>query len=183
MADSRIVTTPVARLSFPNLQTARADMDTSKPPRFSCDLLFDKDADISSLRKAAQAAAEAKWGDKIPKNLKSPFKDGDDKDREEYAGMIYISPWSTQRPGLAVGRNKELVPLEQIGEVFYGGCYVAASISAWAYDNSGNQGVSFGLNHVLKVREGDPFSGRPTTEQAFADVDAEAFGEEAPSWL
>jgi hypothetical protein len=41
----------------------------------------------------------------------------------------------------------------------YAGQYVKAAVHAYAYDTKGNKGVSFGLDALQIIRDGDPLSG------------------------
>ena len=54
---------------------------------------------------------------------------------------------------------------------FYAGGWGRASVSAFAYEQAGNIGVSFGLNHIQFVKDGEPFSARPTVEAAFEAIE------------
>ena len=67
----------------------------------------------------------------------------------------------------------------------YSGCICVASVTAFAYDQAGNKGVSFFLNSVLKLRDGDRLGGGGgggSAESDFAEagIDAAAFGEDTP---
>jgi hypothetical protein len=42
-------------------------------------------------------------------------------------------------------------------------------MNAYAYDVSGNRGVSFGLGNVQKVADGEALSSRTTAEDDFSD--------------
>lgn len=172
---SKKIMTPEFRVSFPNVFTARSDFD-GQEPKFSIVMLFDKKTDISSLKKLCEAVVKEKWGDKIPKNLRSPFRDGDqDKpDMDGYAGHIFVRASSKGRPGLV---DQAVQPiLEQ--ERFYAGCYARATVNAFAYDKAGNVGVAFGLQNVQFLRDGEPFSGRTKAED---DFDATEQGGAAPA--
>ena len=77
MADSKSVKTPRFRVSFPHVfepQDVKKD-DGSTKKEFSIVALFPKGTDLSALKAEANRAAKEKWGDKIPKNLASPFRD------------------------------------------------------------------------------------------------------------
>ena len=171
------VITPIARLSYPYLFEKSEGMNGGEG-KYQCELIFGSDADLAELRRAANEAAKDKWGDKIPKNLRSPFRQGDEdrEDKDGYAGSIFIGARSKDRPGVVVGRDRQ--PCGDPSEV-YGGCYVKASVTAFAYDQAGNKGVSFALNNVWKIKDGEPFGSRRNAEQEFgqAEVDEDAFGE------
>jgi hypothetical protein len=75
-----------------------------------------------------------------------------------------------QKPGVV---DEKVQPIVEEGEI-YGGCYVRASLSVYAYDQSGNKGVSFGLRNIQKVGDGEAFGGRTRAEDDFTPVDASA---------
>jgi len=172
------VITPLARLSYPALFKPAKAMAEGQEEKFQCELIFPKGADLAELKTAANEAAKAKWGSKIPKNLRSPFRDGD-VDRAEKAGYensIFISARSKDRPGIVMGPNRE--PVMNQADV-YGGCWVRVSVTAFAYDTGGNKGVAFALNNVWKIKDGEPFGSRKDAEAEFAEVevDSDAFGD------
>lgn len=170
------VITPIARLSYPYLFEKSEGMN-GQEGKYQCELIFEDGADLAELKRAANIAAKDKWGDKVPKNLRSPFRDGD-TDREGkdgYEGCVFIGARSKDRPGVVIGRDR--APCTDQSDV-YGGCYVKASVTAFAYEQAGNKGVSFALNNVWKIRDGEPFGSRRNADEEFAeaDVDEDAFG-------
>ena len=71
---------------------------------------------------------------------------------------------SATRPGVV---DTDLQPIIDPEEL-YSGAYYRASINPFAWDHpTGGKGVSFGLNYVMKVRDGEPFSGRKAAEEDF----------------
>ncbi len=171
------VRTPEFRAAFAYVFKPRAAMDPTQPAKYSIVMLFPKSADLSALKKAAEAAVFAKWGDKIPKNLKNPFRDGAEKeDLDGYAGHIFITASSKMRPGVVDG---QLNPISEESGAFYSGCYCKATINAFAYDVNGNRGVSFGLNNIQKTRDGEPFSGRRKAEDEFESIESDSQAEDA----
>ena len=92
MPTSRLVT-PKATLSFPHLFLPQAAAQGAEP-KYSASLIFDSGADLSELKKAANDAVIEKWPDlkTRPKTLKSPFRDGAEKELEGYgAGKVFIN--------------------------------------------------------------------------------------------
>lgn len=174
------VITPKARLSYPALFKPAKAMADGGEEKFQCELIFPAGTDLSELKKAANEAARAKWGNKIPAKLRSPFRSGDEDrvGKDGYEGAIFISCRSKDKPGVVIGPNRE--PCMKESDV-YGGCYVRVSVTAFAYDTGGNKGVAFALNNVWKIADGEPFANRKSAEEEFADVetDAESFGEES----
>lgn len=167
---------PKARLSFPNLFRAKA-AEEGQEPKFSCTLLFSPEAqatpEFAAMKAAAAAAVTAKWGDKIPANLRNPFRKAEEKaDKQGYeAGWVFINVSSKERPGVVQNTPAGMQRVIDEADV-YPGCFVIASISPYAYDQKGNRGVSFGLNNVLKVGDGEALGGRSKPEDDFAGVAA-----------
>lgn len=165
---SDIIITPKARLSFPWLFEAQPPMQPGSPAMFSAVLLFPKTLDLGVLKAAASAAAAAMWPDKTkrPANFRSPFRDGDAKGLDGYAGHIYITAKSKSRPGVVDQAVKPIMSQE----VIYAGCYVLAQVTCYAYNKAGNAGVAFGLANIQKVADGEPFGNRSKPEDVFAAV-------------
>jgi hypothetical protein len=179
-AESTRIITPTARLSFPALFKPARPMAEGADEKYQCELIFEKGANLAPLKEAIKTAIKNKWGDKPPKNLRIPLRDGD-TDREGkdgYEGCMFISARSKDRPGVVIGPHRDICTPDREHEV-YGGCYVRASITAFAYDTAGNKGVAWALNNVWKLRDGEPFGGRRNAQEEFGDVevDQEAFGE------
>lgn len=169
----KMVKTPVFRASFPHVFKPHSGF-AGQAPKYSLVMLFDKKtADIKELKKAAMNAAIEKWGpkEKWPKGVRFPFRDGDEKsDMQGYEGTIFVSASSKQKPQV-INKNKELLTEED--GAFYAGCFAKATLLAYAYDTAGNKGVSFALQNVLKIGDGESFSGRKAAEDDFSDEDFE----------
>jgi hypothetical protein len=180
MADkeSNKLRTPLFRAAFCSVFAKRAYEEGE--PKFEITFLFPKDgkdkANLATLKKAAHAAALEKWGskEKIPKGLKSPFRDGDETEWDGFAGHTFVRASSLYRPKVI---NREGVEL-MTDEEFYAGCWAYATVNAYAYDTKGNKGVSFGLQNLLFVRDDEPFSGRSSAEDDFSDLIEEGAGGE-----
>lgn len=172
------VVTGTVRLSYVHLFEPFSNID-GQEPRYSAVLLIPKSdtKTISAMKAAQQAALEnAKdnvFDGKIPKNWKNTLHDGDeegDLDKNpEYEGHMYISVANAKnKPGVV---DANVQPILSPTEV-YSGCYARASINAFAFNRAGNRGVSFGLNHVQKVEDGEPLDGRTSPEDDFEAVGA-----------
>lgn len=177
---SKNIITPYFRASYPNLSKPRRN-DLSGKDEYSLVALFKKGEDLSALVRAVQECAEEKWGkdkSKWPKGgkIRSPFRDQAErvKDGElppgHEAGAIFINLRSNRRPGL-VDQNREDILNE---EDFYGGCYARAAIRPYAYEVKGNAGVAFGLQHVQKVRDGEPFGNITKPQDEFGVIEVES---------
>lgn len=174
-SEYRIIT-PLARLSYPAIFKPAKPFQDGGKEKYQCELIFPAGTDISELKKIATKCARDKWGENMPKKLRSPFRSGtEDRETEEYQGAIFICPRSVDKPGVVVGPNRE--PCLDESEV-YGGCWVRASVTAFAYDQDMSKGIAFALNNIWKVRDDESFSGRVSAEDEFSDVQEDGFDTE-----
>lgn len=178
------IITPVAMLSFPALLTPRLGPNP-KPGQlaaYGCTLVFPKGTDLTSLKTVAMTALKEKFGDQTEKLLKSssikiPFKKDSDKyDEEKWEYFINVSA-KQNKPGIvdryADPVTKKPAPLTDF-EKLYPGCMVKAALSVYTYDNSGNKGVSFGLQHIQWWDHGTRLDNRRSAADSF---EAEALAE------
>lgn len=177
------VITPKAMLSYPHLDKPQLPPNGGAgKAKYSCTLVFAPGSDLRALHAAVEAAAEAKYPGKgkdmlAKRILKSPFRD--DAEAKGYPeGSIFLNVRTEQAPGVvylyAGPDNKPAVmPVEKIRDEMYPGAFVRASLVAFAYDSSGNKGVSFALNNVQKLGDGERLDGRVSAENEFeADLNA-----------
>lgn len=172
------VVTGKVRLSYVHLFEAYTS-DEDQEAKFSCVLLIPKTdkktlARIEAARQAAtEAGKDSRWGGKIPAALKYTLHDGDEEaDLErnpEYAGHMFMSVSSKTKPGIV---DADVNPIMDSTEV-YSGCYARVSINAFPYSAKGNKGISFGLNHVQKLADGDFLGGRSRAEDDFDAVEVD----------
>lgn len=134
-------------ISYPHLHEARAANPTSAP-KFSANIILPStmdQADWDILNGMAAHVLAAKWPQGAPADCRSPFKNAGDK-IPQYAGHYALNcSAAADRPPQVVRENPR--ELASPGEV-YPGCGVNVFLGAYAYDASGNKGVSFGLNAV-----------------------------------
>ena len=183
--DNLKVVTPVARLSFPSLfkATKPKGAPAEQEPKYGCTLLFEEGEDLTALKRAAAQAIKDKWGDEKPKDLRLPFRDQGEKDYDGYEdGAIFITASSKQRPGVVDGKLNRIEDEEDI----YPGCFVRASVRAFAYGGKGTgfkPGVSFGLQNIQKVKDGEQLGGRMKPEDEFEKVESESGGDDLDDLL
>lgn len=167
---------PMFRVSFPQVFEAKA-MPGSEKKKYGLTALFtmaevNKDPEQKKLWSAMIAAAEAvvkeKWPKVTPANLQSPFRKGEEKEQfQGYgAGVVFISLTTTTKPGLVDKDVKAIINREE----FYAGCFARAVINPYAWTYMGKNGVSFGLQNVQKIKDGEPFGGRTAAEDEFSSV-------------
>ena len=168
--------TPEFRAAFISVFRAtamkNADGTTSKP-KYSIRACFPPTAKLDTLKKEAEAAAREKWGDKIPKTLRSPFRLNEELEApivgigDDWTIMSF-SANEDRRPGIVDAKLQDVIDDTDI----YSGAWFRAQVRAFAYDTAGNKGVSFGLQNVQKLRDDDPLgNGRIPASKAFEPVD------------
>jgi hypothetical protein len=191
------VTTPKAMLSYPHIaepvQQKNDDGTVKGKPKYSAALVFEAGSDLTALRKAVLAAGEAKFPGKfqqlIEENKKSvaaggrikfnlPFRmDGEEKGYP--AGSTFINVRTEQKPGCVFSyaepgtAKPAVIPADKIVDELYPGAFVRATVVAFGYDREGNRGVSFALNNIQKLGEGERLDSRKAAVDEF-DVDLSA---------
>ena len=129
---------------------------------------------IEALRAAVREAAAEKWGTKVPKSLRTPLKDGDNSDYEEQAGHITFNASSIRRVPIV---GTDLLPFsdDRIAEEVYGGQKARVAVRAFAYEVDGSKGVSFGLQMVQVLGDGERFGrGSASAESLFGPAQPSA---------
>lgn len=181
-------------LSYPHLHVPQVPQDGKGKPKYSCSLVFTPELlatdegkqKFAAMQQAVLAAAKSKFGEaiKLPGGksitiqqafaegiLKSPFrKDAIAKGYPE--GSIFINVRTEQQPGVVYAHagpdgKPAIMPPEKYRDELYPGCFVRASLAAFGYDTQGNKGVSFALNNLQKLGEGERLDGRVSAENEF----------------
>ncbi len=167
------VTTPEFRLAFPHIFEPAANLQGKL--KYSIVMLFPKElweTELANLRNLVNEVIQKQWGE-IPENFLSPFKIGDDKEYDGYAGSIFASAASEYKRPIVDGGNaaQNIKPSEIIdtSEV-YAGCYAKASLNAYGWDVMNKRGVSFGFLAAQKTRDGAPFSRFANAENDFDPI-------------
>lgn len=170
------VLTPEFRAAFISVFKATASKNpdgTMSKEKFSIRAAFPPSTDLSALKKQAGQAALDKWGDKPPKNLRSPFRTNEELENpvqgigDDWVIMTF-SANADRRPGIVDAKVQDIIDEAEV----YSGAWYRAQVRAFAYDMSGNKGVSFGLQNVQKLRNDDPLGGgRTPASKAFTAVE------------
>lgn len=165
------VVTGLVRFSYLNVFEAKSI--NGSDPKFSVALLIPKTdtKTVNAINKAVEAAIQAgqsKFGGKIPAKMKLPLRDGDEEfpDDETYAGHYFVNANCTQKPGLMYKNGQPIIDSTEL----YSGCYGHASVNFYAFNTNGNKGIACGLNHLMKVKDGEPLGGRSRMEDDFAGL-------------
>jgi hypothetical protein len=172
MSETKVITGKV-RFSYANVFEPKAAQEGGEP-KYSVSILIPKE-DKKTLKKIAKAieaakeAGKAKFGGKIPNNLKLPLRDGDEEREDDaaYEGMMFINANSTNKPGIV---DKDVNPILD-REDFYSGCYGKASVNFYAFNVSGNKGIACGLNNLQFLEDGERLAGGSSAEDDFGGED------------
>jgi hypothetical protein len=171
-AETKVVTGKV-RLSYVYVFKPKAASEDQEPKYSTCVLIPKTDKiTIDKIIKAVEAVrksevAKAKWGGKVPANLKLPLRDGDEDhpEQEEFVGHYFFNASCKQKPGI-IDLNK--IEITDSTEV-YSGCYARVSVNFYAFSKNGNKGIAVGLNNIQKVADGENLGGRASAEDDFDD--------------
>lgn len=187
--DVKVITSEVT-LSYPNLLVARAGKGANAKAQFSAALVIFPEQQkteagqkmLGQLKAAALVAAESRWGNKAAemfrtKALRSPFRD--DAEAKSYPeGSIFLNVRTQNKPACVFSypdpesvkagtpKPKKMTD-DEVKTQMYAGAKVRASLVAFPYDVDGNKGVSFALNNLQKVGEGERIDGRKAAEDEF----------------
>ena len=170
------VVTGIVRLSYANVWEP-ASINGSNP-KYSVSLIIPKSdtKTVNRIKAAIEVAKQesiAKWGGKIPPNLKTPLRDGDiDRpDDEAYAGCYFLNANSRQAPQVV---DANVQPILDQSEV-YSGCYGKISVTFYGYNSNGNRGIAAGLGNIQKLKDGESLGGRTSAADDFATEDEDDF--------
>lgn len=181
MADTKVVTGE-CRASFVHVFEKFSNDPENIEPSYSIKLLIPKtDKKTMKSIEAAQELAVERFREKngqnaLPKNYKSTLKDGDESNLDKYPEdeghwTISTRAFGSHKPGVV---DQALRPILDDAEL-YSGCYVRASVQAFAYSNKMSKGVSFALLNVQKLKDGDPLGAvAPKAEDDFEAVESDA---------
>ena len=190
LPSGNVATCPV-RLGFVNVFQPSKPMAGQTEGKYGATLLFPKGADLKVLEEAVILAAKDRFGEirgqrdgngilqlftKAGVKLHSPFRDQGDKGHlAGYTpGAVFITASSKQKPGVVSARKEAIHDPAQV----YSGMWAIVTVRAFAFDQQAKKGVSIGLQNIMKVADGEKFSGRPSADVDFAGVDVSgAFGD------
>lgn len=172
---SKVVTGTV-RLSYAHIWEPASINGSDE--KYSVSLIIPKSdtKTVKAIQDAVEQAKQdgkAKFGGKIPANLKLPLRDGDIErpDDEAYADSYFINANSKDKPQIV---DTKVQPIIDRSEV-YSGCYARVSISLYAFNTNGNKGIACGLGNIQKIADGEPLGGRSRAEDDFTAFDDEDY--------
>jgi hypothetical protein len=168
-------------LSYPRIVEPGFN-NMSNKTQYSAVFLIPK-SDTATVEKVQNAIAAAKATDRAvkagikpdSKNVKTTLHDGADKDDPRLTDYWVLNTTASNKPGVVY---KDLSPVTSVDEA-WAGQLVSAQVNMYAYNVSGNKGISAGLNNVMLY--GTPSSGgvegplgrldgRSSAAAAFSDI-------------
>ncbi len=188
MSSATQIISPPGVASYPHIAVAQEPMDgKGGEPKYSLAIIFNdaatKTPQFAAMKAAVIAAAEDAYPGKGAKmletgQLKSPFRTDCAAKNYNKDCAVFLNVRTTKKPGVvfsykdaATGKAK-IIPDDQIAKEIYPGCVVRFSGNAYAYNQAGNKGITFGLNNVQKVADGERIDGRQEASEEFADLSA-----------
>jgi hypothetical protein len=181
--------TPPFRASYPQLTEAKR-VGEKDDPKFSIRMLFPKEqpawrsdedwerdqATMKLMRETAGKVAKKffikREGQKLPEDLKKPFKDGDAGDKPGEAGFIVANAKTGEKyKPEVVDQNKTLMDDERTKKDLYAGCWCRASISIAVTDEGGSKCVFIILHNVQKLRDDTRLAGGASADEDFDVVE------------
>lgn len=200
MAKKEIVSlrTPIFRINFPNLYEPVPNAEGNNP-KYGCQAIWDT-TNFSpqdkkrwkEIIKALDAACLEKFGvtwAKLPKNVKTGIRSGDEKmdDPVIKDHMHFASLTSAKiRPTVVTaekidGKWVRVGPEHGNSDLIYSGCYCIANVNIYTFDKSGGKGVALGLLSLQKIADGPRIEFKRSAEDDFDDDIVDEYGDfEAP---
>lgn len=109
---------------------------------------------IADITREAEALAKKAW-DAVPKNMRYPFKDGDDSEKEEFHGKWLLTAKTKFQPGFVDQFNKQI----DEEDIPSSGDLIQASFSLKEYATGGGKGVTSQLRNVRLIEKRNTSSG------------------------
>lgn len=177
-----LVTTPTMIASYPHIDQPQMpdaeDLAAGKKPSYSVALISLNAADYAAFEGAAMAAAIAFFGPvegpkMVTKGGKGSTFRTDMKPGYPEGAVFYVNARSTSKPGVVYAwaepgtKKPALIPESKIAEEIYPGVKIRAQLRAYGYKKKGNQGISWALNHVQKIADGERLDNRVAATDAF----------------
>jgi len=172
--NANTITTGEVRLSYVNVFEPQTRPGSE--PKYSVTVLVPKSdtATKAAIDAAIAAAIEMGvnrcWNGVRPPQPAICVHDGDGprpSDGQPFGaeckGMWVFTASSKNQPGIV---DINIQPILDPREV-YSGCYGRVNVTFFPYNSNGKKGIGCALNHVQKLRDGEPLVDRVTAEEAF----------------
>ena len=172
--NKRIIT-PEFTVIWPHLfEPWKHEKDNGKP-KYSCEMLFDEDADLSGMKQILKDIAQSEFPGMSMKDIVFPFKSGDQiaarmekraaakgktANVDHLRGKIWLRAKSPFAPAICDASLKEILDTRRI----YAGCIGRAEVSFAHYENELQGETTYGVTAYLgayqHLEEGERIGGR-----------------------
>ena len=153
--------------------------DASSRETFQATVLIPPGTDMAPFKTAIQTAMREKWDTDDMSTLGfKPVKKCEEKaNLAGYEpGWFYINAHSGYAPTLVDHKRQPILD----ADILYGGCMCRFHLQAYAWEKAGRKGVSFSVEAVQKVGEGEPFVSRREASDIFDVVTLDGADETTP---
>ena len=169
---NKVIRTPKLRCNYVHVAQPRMN-DLSGVEEYSIQLLIPKTMAelLAEINTMIDALALDFWGKAIPPLIKRPLRDADaeQKEGEHYKGMMFMNlRCKVDEPPGIVGADG--VPLATTTQC-RSGDYYRVSMGGFAYKKPPPGGISFGLNNLQWIGQGESISGRMRAEEEFGPIE------------
>ena len=185
MNESKRVLTPPFRLCFPAIWQPKSFNDG--PEKYSVVAVWEKaelkgryKQEWQNVLELLNDAAKEKFNKtlaKLPDGYKRGIRNGAEKEgTEPFSDQVLFATLSSIYPPGVVDLRRQ--PIAETDDRVYAGCYMRASVNAYAYSNI-QRGVALGLQNLQWLGHGDRLDGkRDATSDFETDPDTSWFESE-----
>ena len=175
------------RLSFPDIWEAKEYEAGDGKPRYNATFLIEPgSANDKAIRAAIKHEATEAYKAKAPAFLKQwegnpqkfAYLDGNTKEYDGYAGMMYLSCHRKAKDGRPAIVDRAKNQLQPADGKPYAGCYVNAVVDVYAQTGP-NAGIRASFSAIQFTKDGDAFSaGTPANADEFDDLGVDEAAED-----
>lgn len=135
-------------------------------PKYDVTFLIPKDhPDVARIKAVVKAVYDAnkeslfKGLPMTSRNFWNPLREGEEwleehPEATEYEGMYFLKASSASQPKVFDTDKQDIIDLDEV----YSGCFCRGVIAGWGF-NKMSKGVSFFLNSLMKIEDGDRLGG------------------------
>lgn len=171
--ETKVSTPELVRFSYVNLENPKCAPGSTEL-KYGMSVIIPKSnkKTLKLIEAAIEAAIEVgkeKHG-KSFKAKKLPLRDGDEE-REDaaYANSFFLNANSKNRPGMVDKKVQPILDLKEIKSGDWGN----VSLNFYPFNVNGNSGIAVGLNHVQKVKDGEPLGSQTNAADEFDEIEFE----------
>lgn len=172
MSETKVVTAELVRFSYVNLIEPKLAPGATEA-KYGMSVIMPKNAKktlklVEAAVKAAEEAGVAKFGSSW-KAKKKPLRDGDEEREGDlaYKDSFFLNANNKNMPGVVDAKRQKILDLKEV----YSGCWGNVSLTFFPYKVSGSMGIGCALNHVQKVKDGEPLGNVTRAEDDFEEFE------------